>query len=299
MRIKHPAISFEFFPPKTPEGVASLHHTAAQLAACAPHFFSVTYGAGGSTRDTTLNTVKALQKQVSTPIAPHLSCIGSNRDDIQQVISQYKSLGMRRIVALRGDLPSGMGQPGEFKYASELVALIREVSGNFFHISVAAYPETHPQAKCAIHDVINLKSKFAAGADSAITQYFFNPDAYFYYLDACAKQGIHQPIVPGIMPILHFKKLQRFSEMCGAEIPLWLCKRFEAYGDDTESIKKFGIEVVFKLCERLLAGGAPGLHFYTMNHAEISLEILRQLGLHLQTDSNQQSNAQEVGMSSF
>lgn len=277
MTIKLPHLSFEFFPPKTAQGLENLQQAAMQLATCQPEFFSVTYGAGGSTRDTTLSTITSLQNTVPTAIAPHLSCIGSNREEIQTMISQYQSLGMRRIIALRGDLPSGMGQTSEFRYASELVALIRETTGNFFHISVAAYPEVHPQAKCANNDIKNLKTKFAAGANSAITQYFFNPDAYFYYRDACAAAGIQQPIIPGIMPILNFKKLQRFSEICGAEIPLWLSKRFEAYGDDVESSREFGIEVVHNLCERLLLQGAPGLHFYTMNHAEMCLNILRLL----------------------
>lgn len=283
-----PSLSFEFFPPKTQQGMENLLQTAQQLATWQPDFFSVTYGAGGSTRDTTLNTVTTLQKTTPIAVAPHLSCIGSDREEIQHMLAQYKSHGMRRIIALRGDLPSGMGQPGEFKYASELVALIRETTGNFFHISVAAYPEIHPQAKCAFNDIKNLKNKFAAGADSAITQYFFNADAYFYYRDACAKQGIQQPIIPGIMPILHFKKLQRFSETCGAEIPLWLCKRFEAYGDDVESVKQLGVEVVHHLCERLIAGGVPGLHFYTLNHAEICLEILRLL--RVDSTANRSSN---------
>lgn len=267
-------ISFEFFPPKTPEGFVNLQHTATILTSLNPKFFSVTFGAGGSTREGTFQAVTMLQDKTTTPIAPHLACIGCTRDELTQILDNYKALGVKRIVALRGDLPSGMGNSGELKYASDLVDLIRKTSGDHFHIEIAAYPEFHPQSKNAAEDILNFKAKVDAGANSAITQYFFNADAYFYYLDQCAKQNIFIPIIPGIMPITQFAKLVRFSDMCGAEIPLWIRKRCEAYGDDQESIKAFGIEVVHDLCQRLVSGGAPGLHFYTLNHFEASLAIV-------------------------
>lgn len=269
--------SFEFFPPKTLEGMHNLTDTALKLANKNPDFFSVTFGAGGSTRDGTLETLKLLQKRTSITVAPHLSCIGSDRMQLVELLQVYQSLGVSRIVALRGDLPSGMVANGEFKLACDLVKLIREETGDLFHIEVAAYPECHPQAKNALYDVFNLKKKYEAGANSAITQYFFNADAYFYFLDECAKQQIYMPIVPGIMPILQFSKLVRFSETCGAEIPRWLYKRLEAYGDDVESVQKFGIEVVSNLCQQLLQNGAPSLHFYTLNQANICLAIVNNL----------------------
>ena len=272
-------ISFEFYPPKTSDGMHALISAAEELAFVCPAFFSVTFGAGGSTREGTLEMVKTLQKRTSISIAPHLSCIGSDRTELLTILQQYQSLGVKRIVALRGDLPSGMVSGGEYKFAYDLVKLIRETMGNHFHIEVAAYPECHPQAKTALHDLFNLKKKYEAGADSAITQYFFNPDAYFYFLDECSRQGITMPIIPGIMPILQFGKLMRFSEICGAEVPRWLCKRLEAYGDDVESIRAFGLDVLSHLCEKLLLGGAPGFHFYTLNYAELSLAILTRLNL--------------------
>jgi methylenetetrahydrofolate reductase (NADPH) len=272
-------ISFEFFPPKTPEGQNNLQTTALALAGAHPEFFSVTFGAGGSTREGTIDTVKMLQEKTSTPVTPHLACIGSSREEIIEVLECYKSLGINRLVALRGDLPSGMGQAGEFRYASELVELIRKHMPDQFHIEVAAYPEFHPQAQNALADLMHFKQKVIAGANSAITQYFFNPDAYFYFRDLCAKHEIFVPITPGIMPITHFSKLVRFSDMCGAEIPRWIRKRLESYGDDLESIQAFGLEVVYDLCQRLLSGGAPGLHFYTLNHAEASLALLKMLPL--------------------
>lgn len=263
-------ISFEFFPPKTPEGMQNLQQTAATLELLGPTFFSVTFGAGGSTRDGTLKTVQMLQESTKTSIAPHLACVGCTRDELTEILKTYQAQGLKRIVALRGDLPSGMGQTGELKYAHELVKLIRDISGDHFHIEVAAYPEFHPQTHTATDEIIHFKSKIDAGANSAITQYFFNADAYFYFLDACAKQNIFNPITPGIMPITQFAKLVRFSDMCGAEIPRWIRKRLESYGDDVDSIKAFGIELIHGLCDRLLAGGAPGLHFYTLNHYEAS-----------------------------
>jgi methylenetetrahydrofolate reductase (NADPH) len=271
--------SFEFFPPKTEEGKATLQKTALQLATIHPQFFSVTYGAGGSTRTGTIETVEMLQQKFSVAVTPHLSCIGLSRNQILETLMTYQQLGATRIVALRGDVPSGMGQSSEFPYASDLVKLIREVTGNHFHIEVAAYPEFHPQAESAHDDVLNLKIKIEAGANSAITQYFYNPDAYFNFLDECAKCQIFAPIVPGIMPIHCFTKLKRFSDACGAEIPRWIGKRLESYRDDTASIQSFGLEVVYNLCQRLLSGGAPGLHFYTLNQAEPSLNLAKMLGL--------------------
>lgn len=271
-------ISFEFFPPKTAEGVTNLQEAALELAKLTPHFFSVTFGAGGSTREGTVETVKMLADKTNIPIAPHLSCIGFPHEEISSMLQLYKRMGMRRIVALRGDMPSGMGQAGDIRYASQLVELIRKETGDHFHIEVAAYPEYHPQALSAKDDIQNLRRKQDAGADSAITQYFFNSDAYFYYLDECVKHGIMIPIVPGIMPITQYTRLARFSEVCGAEIPRWLRKRLESYGDDNESIQSFGNEVVYHLCQRLINGGAPGLHFYTLNRAQNSHVIIRMLG---------------------
>jgi methylenetetrahydrofolate reductase (NADPH) len=277
--VQSPIISFEFFPPKTQEANDHLTKTAAQLAECQPAFFSVTFGAGGSTREGTVETVKLLQNSTNTLLAPHLSCIGSSRQEMLEMLAMYQAMGVRRIIALRGDLPSGMGQSGEFQYASELVSLIREATGDYFHIEVAAYPEIHPQATTALADILNLKRKFEAGANSAITQYFFNPDAYFYYMEECAAHGIDMSIVPGIMPITQYSRLARFSDMCGAEIPRWIRKRLELFGDDVESMQAVGFEIVYELCQRLLAGGAPGLHFYTLNRAEASLRLIRELKL--------------------
>lgn len=272
-------ISFEFFPPKSAESMEQLLQSAQRLTALSPAFCSVTFGAGGSTRDRTLETINTLRGVVNTPLAPHLSCMGFNRNELVNVLHDYQSMGLKRIVALRGDLPSGMGAMGEFKLACELVSLIRQETGDYFHIDVAAYPECHPQAKNAFADVMNLKRKYEAGANSAITQFFFNADAYFYFLDQCAKQQLFIPIVPGIMPIFQFNKLARFSDSCGAEIPRWLTKRLEAYGDDAVAIREFGVEVVYNLCQRLLAGGAPGLHFYTLNQMSLSMQIVQQLRL--------------------
>lgn len=269
--------SFEFFPPKTKEGMENLLLTAKKLEILHPEFFSVTFGAGGSTREGTLATIKMIKENTTIPMAPHLACIGCSRQELTDIIQGYQALELNRIVALRGDLPSGMGQSGELKFAHELVSLIRQTTGHHFHIEVAAYPEFHPQARNTEDDLMNFKAKIDAGANSAITQYFFNADSYFYFRDACTKLGITAPITPGIMPITHFARLVRFSEMCGAEIPRWIRKKLESYGDDVDSIKAFGYEIVFKLCERLIVGGAPSLHFYTLNHAEPSMELVSRL----------------------
>ncbi len=273
-----PLFSFEFFPPQTTEGMEKLVLTRQQLAVLNPAFYSVTFGAGGSTQARTLQTVAQIKAE-GTEVAPHLSCVGSTRDNIRSLLKTYQAQGVRRIVALRGDMPSGMASIGEFQYANELVEFIRTETGNHFHIEVAAYPEVHPQAKSAQDDLRNFKRKMDAGADAAITQYFYNADSYFYFVDACQKLGITAPIVPGIMPIVKFSQLARFSDMCGAEIPRWMSKTLEGYGDDNESVQAFGLDVVTKLCERLLAGGAPGLHFYTLNQAAPSLAIWQRLGL--------------------
>ncbi len=272
------SLSFEFFPPQTAEGMQKLHATRKQLEVLKPEFFSVTFGAGGSTRDRTLETVSQIQAD-GYPAAPHLSCVGSTRDNIRAILQTYKSLGIKRIVALRGDLPSGMASTGEFQYANELIEFIRKESGNHFHLEVAAYPEYHPQAKSPRDDLDNFVRKVKAGADSAITQYFYNADSYFHFVEQCRKQGVTIPIVPGIMPIVKFSQLARFSDACGAEIPRWIRKTLESYGDDADAIKAFGEEVVTKLGERLLAGGAPGLHFYTLNQSAACLSICKNLGI--------------------
>lgn len=272
--------SFELFPPKTPEGMEKLKANVLQLAAVKPLYFSVTYGAGGSTRERTFASVHWLREQ-GLETAPHLSCIGSSREEIRQILAQYLDRGIHRIVALRGDLPSGMGMgvSGDFRYANELVRFIREETGGRFHIEVAAYPEVHPQAPSAQQDLLNFKRKVDAGASAAITQYFYNPDAYFAFVESCERQGIDLPIVPGIMPITNYTQLARFSDACGAEIPRWIRKRLQGYGDDLKGIRAFGLEVVSNLCRRLLEGGAPGLHFYTMNQAGPTLRIWQNLGL--------------------
>lgn len=276
---RHPrSFSFEFFPPKTPEGVAKLRAVHRQLAQLKPKFFSVTYGAGGSTRDRTLETVLEIEAEGSAA-APHLSCIGSSRDELRAVLAQYKAHGIRHIVALRGDLPSGAASAGELRYANELVAFIRKESGDWFRIEVACYPEFHPQAGGADEDLRNFKRKVDAGADAAITQYFYSADAYFRFIDACEALGVNVPIVPGIMPIGNFSQLARFSDACGTEIPRWLRLKLQGYGDDAASIRSLGLDVVTELCGRLLAQGAPGLHFYTMNRADLTTELWRRLGL--------------------
>ena len=270
-------ISFEFFPPQTPEGVEKLAAARQRLATVKPDFFSVTFGAGGSTQDRTMDIIKQIHAE-GLSAAPHLSCVGSTRDNIRALLFAYKEMGIKRIVALRGDLPSGMHSIGEFQYANELVSYIRAQTGEHFHIEVAAYPEFHPQAGSAREDMLNFKRKMNAGANSAITQYFYNADAYFRFVEETRKLGVTAPIVPGIMPIVRFSQLARFSDACGAEIPRWMRKTMEGYGDDVESIQNFGLDVVTQLCEKLIAGGVPALHFYTLNQANASLEILKRLG---------------------
>ncbi len=273
-----PTFSFEFFPPQTPEGMERLRAARRQLAQLNPKFFSVTFGAGGSTRDRTLETVLEIQSEGHTA-APHLSCIGSTAENIRTMLERYREQGIRHIVALRGDLPSGMAQAGEFRYANELVTFIRREFGDVFHIEVAAYPEYHPQSRSSQEDLQNFKRKVDSGANSAITQDFYNADAYFNFIEACEAEGICIPIVPGIMPINKFSQLARFSDTCGAEIPRWIRKRLESYGDDSASIRAFGLDVVTDLCDRLLKGGAPGLHFYTLNSAGLPSTIWQRLGL--------------------
>ena len=278
-------LSIEFFPPQTPEGTEKLRVVRERLATLRPGFFSVTYGAGGSTRERTFATVREIAA-AGHEAAPHLSCIGSTRDSIREILAEYADAGIRRIVALRGDLPSGVGAAGEFRYANELVEFIRAETGERFIIEVAAYPEWHPQARTPQDDLLAFKRKVDAGANSAITQYFYNLDAYRHFVDAAHALGITIPIVPGIMPISSFSKLARFSDACGAEIPRWMRRKFESYGDDSASIKAFGLDVVTDLCARLLAHDAPGLHFYSMNQAEPTLEICARLGLAAATTPN-------------
>ena len=270
--------SFEFFPPKTDEGVVKLRAAWSELAQLKPRFFSVTYGAGGSTRERTLGTVLEI-RQAGHEAAPHLSCIGSSRADINATLDLYKSKGIRHIVALRGDLPSGTASSGELAHANELVELIRAHSGDWFHVEVACYPEFHPQAKSPGDDLAQFKRKVEAGADAAITQYFYGADAYFRFVDDCEALGLDLPIVPGVMPIANFSQLARFSDACGAEIPRWIRLKLQGFGDDTASIRSFGLDVVTDLCDRLLAQGAPGLHFYTMNQAGLTTTIWQRLGL--------------------
>ena len=275
----HPrSFSFEFFPPKTEEGRVSLHATTQQLAQLKPRFFSVTFGAGGGTRDGTYDAVRDIQA-LGQAAAPHLSCIGSTRQNIRDILASYKTLGIRHLVALRGDLPSGTVSPGELRYANELVEFIRAETGDWFHIEVAAYPEMHPQAADIEQDLLNFKRKVDAGADSAMTQYFYNADAYFRFLDDCEAMGIDIPIVPGVMPITNYKQLARFSDACGAEIPRWIRKRLEGFGDDLDALRAFGLDVTTELCDQLLAAGSPGLHFYTMNRAGPTSLVWQRLGL--------------------
>jgi methylenetetrahydrofolate reductase (NADPH) len=273
-----PLYSLEFFPPRTPEGVEKLRTARREFAALKPAFCSVTFGAGGSTREGTLATVLEIRSE-GMDGAPHVSCIGSTRDGIREVLAKYREHGIRHLVALRGDLPSGSPDVGDFRYANELVRFIREETGDWFHIDVAAYPEVHPQARNPEDDLASFQRKIDAGADSAITQYFFNTDAYWHFVDECARRGVDVPIVPGIMPIGSFSKLARFSDACGAEIPRWIRRRLEALGDDSASIRAFGLDVVTTMCASLIERGAPGLHFYTLNQPALTTTIWRALRL--------------------
>ncbi len=271
-------ISFEFFPPKTEEGIIKLREARKQLALMQPKFFSVTFGAGGSTKDRTMETVLEIQSE-GFEAAPHISGISSTKQEIKDLLQTYQSNGIRRLVVLRGDLPSGEVSVGDFAHANQLVSFIREQAGNAFEIEVAAYPETHPEARSASKDLEHFKTKVDAGANAAITQYFYNADAYFQFVDRCESLGISIPIVPGIMPIYNYTQLARFSNVCGAEIPRWLSLRLQDYGDDIASLRALGVDVVTSLCEKLLDGGAPGLHFYTMNQSGIISQITSNLGL--------------------
>ena len=271
-------LSVEFFPPQTEEGLEKLRVTRQRLAALNPEFFSVTYGAGGSTRERTLAVVDEMVGE-GLDAAPHLSCIGSTRTGVREILDGFAAKGIRRIVALRGDLPSGMVDAGEFRYANELVEFIRRETGDRFRIEVAAYPEWHPQSKSPRDDLLNFRRKVNAGADSAITQYFYNADAYEHFVDEARALGVAIPIIPGIMPIGSFAKLARFSDACGAELPRWMRRKFESFGDDADSIRAFGLDVVTELCQRLIERGAPGLHFYSMNQASLTLELCKRLGL--------------------
>ncbi|MFT4256718.1 MAG: methylenetetrahydrofolate reductase [NAD(P)H] [Pseudoxanthomonas sp.] len=272
------SVSFEFYPPKTDEQRLQLDRTAGRLKRYAPDYVSCTFGAGGSTLSYTAETVRQLKQDHGLDAAPHLSCVGGTRAEIGELLKLYRAIGCRRIVALRGDLPSGMGHAGDLRYAAELVQFIRAEHGDHFHIEVAAYPETHPQASDALADLRHFKAKVEAGADGAITQYFYNADAYFHFVDAVRKLGVNVPVVPGVMPISNFSQLRRFSEQCGAEIPRWVEKRMLALGDDAEGIREFGADIVAKLCRRLLDGGAPSLHFYTLNLARPTQMVLARLG---------------------
>jgi methylenetetrahydrofolate reductase (NADPH) len=271
-----PNISIEFFPPKTPEGAEKLRVARQKLAELNPKYFSVTFGAGGSTQHGTLSTVLEILAE-GHEAAPHLSCIGGTRESIRAILQEFKDKGIRRVVALRGDLPSGYGGAGELRYASDLVEFIRKETGDWFHIEVAAYPEMHPQARSPQDDLQAFARKVQAGANAAITQYFYNPDAYFQFVDNARKLGVDVPIVAGIMPITNFTQLMRFSDMCGAEIPRWIRLKLASFGDDSASIKAFGLDVVSGLCERLLAGGAPGLHFYSMNQAAATTAVWQRI----------------------
>ena len=271
-------VSFEFFPPNTPVGVEKLKTVVQELGALKPQYFSVTYGAGGSTRDKTLNAVMDIAA-AGFNAAPHLSCVGSTRENIAEILATYREQGIRRVVALRGDLPSGTATAGEFRYASELVSFIRETQGKDWHIEVAAYPETHPQQRYAARDLQHFADKMKAGADGAITQFFFNPDAYFHFVDEARRLGVTQPIVPGIMPFHNYGRSAQFAQRDSIEIPRWVQMKMEGFMDDAASIRAFGLDVVTGLCERLIAGGAPGLHFYTLNQSALTLALCQRLGL--------------------
>jgi methylenetetrahydrofolate reductase (NADPH) len=276
--MQHTPISFEFFPPNTPVGSDKLKTVVQELAAVKPEFFSVTYGAGGSTREKTLATVQAISA-LGHEAAPHLSCVGSTAAGISEILDTYRAQGIKRLVALRGDLPSGTATAGEFKYAADLVEYIRKTQGDDWFIEVAAYPEYHPQQRYAKRDLEHFAAKVKAGANSAITQFFFNPDAYFHFVDEARKLGVTVPIVPGIMPIHSYAKIAQFAQRDGIEIPRWVALKMEGYMDDAASVRAFGVEVVARLCERLIAGGAPGIHFYTLNQSTLSLDVCRALKL--------------------
>jgi len=271
-------VSFEFFPPNTPVGVEKLKTVVQELGALAPQYFSVTYGAGGSTRDKTLGAVMDIAAAGFTA-APHLSCVGSTRENIADILATYRERDIRRVVALRGDLPSGTATAGEFRHAAELVNFIRETQGRDWHIEVAAYPEVHPQQRYAAQDLRHFADKMAAGADGAITQFFFNADAYFHFVDEARKLGVAQPIVPGIMPFHNYGRIAQFAQRDGIDMPRWVQMKMEGFMDDTASIRAFGLDVITRLCERLIDGGAPGLHFYTLNQSPLVLELCRRLGL--------------------
>ena len=270
-------ISFEFYPPKTDSQRAQLDRAVGRLADAAPEYVSVTFGAGGSTLSHTPEAIRRLKGEHGLDAAPHITCMGGSREEIRGLLKLYRALGARRLVTLRGDLPSGMVTPGDLRHASELVEFIRAETGDWFHIEVAAYPETHPQARDARADLRHFVDKVKAGADGAITQYFYNADAYFRFVDDIRAAGVDVPVVPGIMPISNYSQTRRFSEMCGAEIPRWVAQRMQAFGDDVESVRAFGAEVVAQLCRRLMEGGAPGFHFYTLNLARPTLRVLEQL----------------------
>lgn len=270
-------VSFEFYPPKTDDQREQLDRTVSRLRSHAPDYVSCTFGAGGSTLSYTADTVRRLLQDHGLDAAPHLSCVGGTRAEIAELLDQYRALGCRRLVALRGDLPSGMGHPGDLRYAADLIGFIRERHGAHFHIEVGAYPEMHPQAEDALTDLRHFKAKVDAGADGAITQYFYNADAYFHFVDAVRALGVEVPIVPGVMPISNFAQLRRFSEQCGAEIPRWITKKMQAMGDDAGAIREFGADIVARLCRRLVDGGAPALHFYTLNLAKPTQAVLARM----------------------
>ena len=270
-------VSFEFYPPKNDEQRSQLDRTAARLKPQAPEYVSCTFGAGGSTLSYTSETVRHLKQAHALEAAPHVSCMGGSREELHDLLRLYRALGCRRVVALRGDLPSGMARMGDLRYASDLIAFIRQQHGDWFHVQVGCYPETHPQAEDALADLRHFKAKVDAGADGAITQYFYNADAYFRFVDDVRRLGVEIPIVPGIMPISNFSQLKRFSDACGAEIPRWVAKRMQAYGDDGESIRAFSVEMLAAMCRRLIAGGAPALHFYTLNLSRPTLNVLAEI----------------------
>ena len=272
------SVSFEFFPPNTPVGVEKLKTVVQELGALHPQYFSVTYGAGGSTRDKTLSAVMDIAA-AGYEAAPHLSCVGSTRENIAEILSTYRAQSIHRVVALRGDLPSGTATAGEFRYASELVSFIRETQGADWHIEVAAYPEVHPQQRYAAKDLQHFADKMKAGADGAITQFFFNADAYFHFVEEARKLGVTQPIVPGIMPFHNYGRIAQFAQRDGIDIPRWVQMKMEGFLDDAASIRAFGLDVITRLCERLIDGGAPGIHFYTLNQSALALELCRRLDL--------------------